>query len=89
VPRRLGNSRKLKSAVVVGADLVSDFVISGFNSFQALSAEACKPFSKDRDGISLGEAIAAILVSTEKPKASKAIIPKNSWRIYWIRKKNY
>ncbi|MBZ9729626.1 beta-ketoacyl synthase [Salegentibacter sp. JZCK2] len=73
VARRLCDSGKIKNAIVVGADLVSDFVISGFNSFQALSAEACRPFSKDRDGISLGEAAAAILVSTEKPKISGVI----------------
>ncbi len=73
VARRLGNSEKIKNAIVVGADLVSDFVISGFNSFQALSTKACKPFSKDRDGISLGEASAAILVSTEKPEISNVI----------------
>ena len=73
VARRLGSSGKFKNAIVVGADLVSDFVISGFNSFQALSPEACKPFSKDRDGINLGEAAAAILVSTEKPKNQENI----------------
>jgi len=73
VARRLGNSEKIKNAIVVGADLVSDFVISGFNSFQALSTKACKPFSKDRDGISLGEAAVAIMVSTEKPEISNVI----------------
>lgn len=69
VARRLGSTGKLKNALVVGGDLVSDFVVSGFNSFQALSQEACKPFSKDRKGISLGEAAAAILVSTDKPES--------------------
>jgi len=73
VARRLASAGKCKKAIVIGADLVSDFVISGFNSFQALSAEACKPFSKDRDGISLGEAAAAILVSTEKPVNFRSI----------------
>ena len=70
VARRLGSIGKLKNALVVGGDLVSDFVVSGFNSFQALSQEACKPFSKDRNGISLGEAAAAILVSFDRTKSS-------------------
>ena len=73
VARRLGNSGIFKNAIVVGADLVSDFVISGFNSFQALSPEACKPFSKERDGISLGEAAAAMLVSFDQPQNSANI----------------
>ena len=70
VARRLGSIGKHKNALVVGGDLVSDFVVSGFNSFQALSQEACKPFSKDRNGISLGEAAAAMLVSIDKPESS-------------------
>ncbi|OEY72462.1 beta-ketoacyl synthase N-terminal-like domain-containing protein [Salegentibacter salarius] len=70
VARRLGSIGKIKNAFVVGGDLVSDFVVSGFNSFQALSQEACKPFSNDRNGISLGEAAAAMLVSIDKPESS-------------------
>ncbi|PRX47395.1 beta-ketoacyl synthase N-terminal-like domain-containing protein [Salegentibacter salegens] len=73
VARRLGNSGKIKNAIVVGADLASDFVISGFNSFQALSTKTCKPFAKDRDGINLGEAAGAILVSLNKPETSENI----------------
>lgn len=73
VARRLGSIGKLKNALVVGGDLVSDFVVSGFNSFQALSQEACKPYSRDRNGISLGEAAAAILVSIDKPESSRNI----------------
>ena len=73
VAKRLGSTEKIKNAIVLGGDLVSDFVVSGFNSFQALSSKPCKPFSKDRDGISLGEAAAAMLVSTVEPKTSENI----------------
>ncbi|WP_034892652.1 beta-ketoacyl synthase N-terminal-like domain-containing protein [Gillisia sp. Hel_I_29] len=66
VARRFINSGKFKKAIVVGGDLVSEFVVSGFNSFQAISNEPCKPFSANRTGISLGEAAAAVLVSKEK-----------------------
>lgn len=62
-----------EQAIVVGGDLVSDFVVSGFNSFQAISAKPCAPFSKDRSGISLGEAAAAILLSSQKPKNSQVV----------------
>ena len=63
--KRFIQAGKFNSAIVVAGDLVSDFVISGFQSFQALSKAPCKPFSKNRDGISLGEAAAAVYVSTE------------------------
>ncbi|MGY5847258.1 beta-ketoacyl-[acyl-carrier-protein] synthase family protein [Salegentibacter sp. HM20] len=65
VARRLCHSQNLKNVFVVGGDICSDFVLSGFHSFQAISTRACMPFSKNRDGISLGEAAAAMLLSTE------------------------
>lgn len=51
-------------AVVVGADILSHFVVSGFQSLQALSAEPCMPFDAARTGLTLGEAAGAIVLST-------------------------
>ncbi len=51
-------------AVVTGGDIVSEFVISGFQSFQALSPEPCKPFDLNRTGLSLGEGCGTIVLST-------------------------
>ena len=48
---------------VVAGDLVSDFVLSGFNSFQALSDTPCCPYDKDRKGVTLGEAAVATYVT--------------------------
>lgn len=42
-------------AVVVGAETLSKFVISGFQSFKALSKERCKPFDANRVGLNLGK----------------------------------
>ncbi len=66
IAKRFLMAGKFENAIIVGGDLVSDFVVSGFQSFQALSDYPCKPFSKNRNGISLGEAAAALLVSSEK-----------------------
>ena len=49
------------TAIVVGADVQSRFIISGFQSFKALSAAQCRPFDRDRDGLNLGEAAATII----------------------------
>ncbi len=51
---------------IVGGDLVSEFVLSGFNSFQALSNMPCKPYSINRAGINLGEVAASILVTSDE-----------------------
>jgi len=68
VAKRFIAAGKFDQAIVVGGDLVSDFVLSGFHSFQAIGSEPCRPFSKNRKGISLGEAAAAILLSSNKPE---------------------
>jgi len=54
-------SENYDHAVVVGVDLLSKFIISGFQSFKALSPELCKPFDKNRCGLNLGEAAATVI----------------------------
>ena len=55
------------SAVLVyAADIVSEFVFSGFSALQALSAENCRPFDQQRSGLNLGEAGVALLLLDEE-----------------------
>ncbi|MNS32328.1 3-oxoacyl-[acyl-carrier-protein] synthase 2 [compost metagenome] len=63
--RRMLHAGLYKHAVVVGCDVISDFVLAGFNSFQALSDEQCRPFDAERKGLNLGEAAACIVLSTD------------------------
>ncbi|TXE08337.1 beta-ketoacyl synthase [Gelidibacter salicanalis] len=56
---------------VVAGDLVSDFVISGFNSFHALSDGPSKPYDANRKGINLGEVAASVLVTSNKKNLSE------------------
>ncbi len=57
-------------AVVIGGDLVSRFVVSGFDSFQALSKQPCRPYDANRDGLTLGEGCATIVLSCSPPSSS-------------------
>lgn len=50
------------TAVVVGADVLSRFIISGFQSFKALSPDLCMPYDKNRCGLNLGEAAGTIVL---------------------------
>lgn len=59
-----------KHAVIIGCDELSPFVLAGFHSFQALSAEACRPFDAHRSGLNLGEAAACLILSTDERVAS-------------------
>ncbi len=63
---RLIQSGQYEHAVVAGADVISKFVLSGFQSFQAVSPLPCKPFDVARDGINLGEAAGTIILSSNK-----------------------
>ena len=52
-------------AIVCGADSQSKFIVSGFQSFRALSEEECRPFDAERTGLNLGEAGATMILSRE------------------------
>lgn len=58
---RLLESGNYKYAIVIGADVQSKFIVSGFQSFKALSLNHCKPFDKNRDGLNVGEAAGTII----------------------------
>ncbi len=54
-------------ALVVGCDLVSEFVLSGFAALMALDPDGAKPFDAERRGVTLGSAAAfALLMSRER-----------------------
>lgn len=55
-------SGKYKYAVVIGCDVLSKFIVSGFQSFKALSEGLCKPYDKYRTGLNLGEAVGTIIL---------------------------
>ena len=61
------------AVVVVGCDVQSAFIVSGFQSFKALSVEPCKPFDAHRTGLNLGDA-AATIIYIRKDK-----VDKNEW----------
>ena len=52
--------------VVVGCDVQSAFIVSGFQSFKALSTEPCKPFDANRTGLNLGDAAATIIYTRKE-----------------------
>lgn len=74
--QRLLDAGRYKHAIVVGCDRSTQFVLNGFQSFQAIADGPCRPFDADRKGINLGEAAATIILSTDntsyKPLAKLA-----------------
>jgi 3-oxoacyl-(acyl-carrier-protein) synthase len=71
---RILDSAPCDHVLVVGVDIVSDFVLAGFSSLKALSPLPCRPFDKSRDGLSLGEGAGAILLAKGDGPRTLAVI---------------
>jgi 3-oxoacyl-[acyl-carrier-protein] synthase-1 len=67
---RLIQSGQYQHVVVAGADIISKFILSGFQSFQAVSNGLCKPFDAARKGINLGEGAGTVILSSTKRNAT-------------------
>lgn len=55
---------------IVAGDLVTQFILSGFNAFQALSTDPCRPYCKTRTGINIGEVASSVLVTNNASKTT-------------------
>jgi 3-oxoacyl-[acyl-carrier-protein] synthase-1 len=60
--QRLMDAGVIDAAVVGGVDTLCLTTLYGFNSLQLLSAQPCRPYDAERDGISLGEAAVFFLL---------------------------
>jgi 3-oxoacyl-[acyl-carrier-protein] synthase-1 len=49
--------------LVVGVDVLHPFVLAGFGALHALDPGPCRPFDRERRGVSLGEAAAALVLT--------------------------
>lgn len=61
VAKRLLENGNYDRIIVTGADELSRFVVSGFQSFKALSPEKCRPFDAGRCGLNIGEGAATLV----------------------------
>ncbi|MFH1858473.1 MAG: beta-ketoacyl-[acyl-carrier-protein] synthase family protein [Candidatus Omnitrophota bacterium] len=56
---------RTEAVLVCCADLVTEFIFSGFSSLKALAPGPCRPFDRDRQGLTLGDGAAAILLMSQ------------------------
>ena len=67
------------SVLVYAADLLSEFVFSGFSALQALSSAPARPFDAGRQGLTLGEAGAALLLTSEQRMGDSPLATIAGW----------
>lgn len=63
VAKRFIEQGKYDHVFIVAGDLVTPFILAGFQSFQAMSDEPCRPYCKTRSGINIGEVATSVLVT--------------------------
>ena len=64
--RNLINAGVVDYAIVVGVEVFSKMMSGGFSSMSLLSLSEQKPFDDERDGLILGEAVAAVLLGCDE-----------------------
>jgi len=62
------------SVMAIGADVAQDFVRDGFNALKAQSPTVCRPFDRDRHGLTLGSAAAGCLLKAERDAETLAVL---------------
>ncbi|RAJ87678.1 3-oxoacyl-[acyl-carrier-protein] synthase-1 [Chitinophaga dinghuensis] len=72
--KRLIQAGIYDQVIVTGADVLTRFVLSGFQSFQAVSAGPCRPFDANRSGVSLGEGAATVILTNDPAKAGAFVL---------------
>lgn len=69
---RTGRSTRVLAG---GADGLCRVTFTGFNSLGALSPEPCRPFDVERQGLTLGEGAAFLVVETEEAARARGAAP--------------
>ncbi len=62
---RILRSKLCDCVIVAGCDTINRMTVNGFHSMSVLSPSHCKPFSKQRSGINIGEGAGIMLLSND------------------------
>ncbi|MEK9804458.1 MAG: beta-ketoacyl-[acyl-carrier-protein] synthase family protein, partial [Curvibacter sp.] len=72
--QRMLDAGLIDAAIVGGVDSLCLTTLYGFNSLQLVSRQPCRPYDVRRDGISIGEAAAFVLVERAQQPAPGTIL---------------
>jgi 3-oxoacyl-[acyl-carrier-protein] synthase-1 len=70
--RMIGNGLK-DNILVGGMDSIAHITLNGFNALEILSPTGCRPFDQNRNGMTIGEGAAFLVLESEKSAQNKTI----------------
>lgn len=70
---RLIQTGRADRVIVGGADCLAKFTVNGFNSLRILNEQPCRPFDEHREGLTLGEGAAYLILEAENVTDNKEI----------------
>lgn len=73
IAARLIRSGQYDHVFVAGFDMLCEFIVSGFNAFKSVSPTLCRPYDAARDGLTLGEACGAVLLTRDEARSATGI----------------
>lgn len=71
---RMIKTNRLDRVIAGGVDALTKFTINGFNSLEILDKEPCKPFDRERKGLTIGEGAAYLILESEDVAKADSII---------------
>jgi 3-oxoacyl-[acyl-carrier-protein] synthase-1 len=63
---RLIRNKHLQRVLVGGTDSLTKFTLNGFNALEIISPSGCRPFDRNRNGLTIGEGAAALVLESEE-----------------------
>jgi len=71
---RLIKNGKLDRVLVGGTDALTRFTLNGFFALEILSPKGCTPFDRDRNGLTIGEGAAFLILESEEVADPQKVI---------------
>jgi 3-oxoacyl-(acyl-carrier-protein) synthase len=71
---RLIRSNRLERVLVGGTDSLTRFTLNGFMALEIVSSTGCRPFDQNRNGLTIGEGAAALVLESESVADPERII---------------
>lgn len=75
---RMIRSGRINRAVAGGSDALTKFTLNGFHGLELLSMKGCRPFDANRDGLTIGEGAAMLILESEESADKSRIIGRIS-----------